>query len=136
MIYLGFSQEQIQPHFCLTILDYWELSEDYLILKILRNEKQNKTFPLLFLLKWCKVFPHWRMEWQTTSVFFSWEPHKQEKIKRYDTPHNTWHKKDEIPRSEGAQYATRKEWRNNSRKNEEMEPNQKQHPVLMWRWWM
>ena len=40
-------------------------------------------------------------------------------------------KKDEIPRSEGAQYATRKEWRNNSRKNEEMEPNQKQHPVLM-----
>ena len=38
--------------------------------------------------------------------------------------------KDELPRSVGAQYATAEEWRNNSRKNEEMEPKQKQHPVL------
>ena len=30
--------------------------------------------------------------------------------------------KDELPRSVGAQYATEEEWRNNSRKNEEMEP--------------
>ena len=29
----------------------------------------------------------------------------------------------------GARYATREEWRNNSRKNEETEPKQKQHPV-------
>ena len=38
--------------------------------------------------------------------------------------------KDELPRLVGAQYATREEWRNNSRKNEEMEPKQKQHPVV------
>ena len=38
--------------------------------------------------------------------------------------------KDELPRSVGAQYATREEWRNDSRKNEEMEPKQKQHPVV------
>ena len=38
--------------------------------------------------------------------------------------------KDELPRSAGAQYATRDEWRNNSRKNEETEPKQKQHPVV------
>ena len=38
--------------------------------------------------------------------------------------------KDEIPRSIGAQYATGDQWRNNSRKNEEMEPKQKQHPVV------
>ena len=38
--------------------------------------------------------------------------------------------KDELPRSVAAQYATRDEWRNNSKKNEEMEPNQKQHPVV------
>ena len=38
--------------------------------------------------------------------------------------------KDELPMSIGAQYATRGEWRNNSRKNEEMEPKQKQHPVV------
>ena len=30
--------------------------------------------------------------------------------------------KDELPRLVGVQYAPRKEWRNNSRKNEEMEP--------------
>ena len=38
--------------------------------------------------------------------------------------------KDELPRSVGAQYATGGQWRNNSRKNEEMEPKQKQHPVV------
>ena len=36
--------------------------------------------------------------------------------------------KEELPRLVGAQYATGAEWRNNSRKNEEMEPKQKQHP--------
>ena len=38
--------------------------------------------------------------------------------------------KDELPRSVGAQYATRDQWRNNSRKNEQAEPKQKQHPVV------
>ena len=38
--------------------------------------------------------------------------------------------KDELPRSVGANYATGDQWRNNSRKNEEMEPKQKQHPVV------
>ena len=37
--------------------------------------------------------------------------------------------KDERLRSVGAQYATGNQWRNNSRKNKEMEPKQKQHPV-------
>ena len=36
--------------------------------------------------------------------------------------------KDELPRLEGSQYATGEEWRNNSRKNEWMEPKQKHHP--------
>ena len=38
--------------------------------------------------------------------------------------------KKELPRSVGAQYATGSQWRNNSRKNEEMEPKQQQHPVM------
>ena len=38
--------------------------------------------------------------------------------------------KDELLKSVGAQYATGDQWRNNSRKNEEMEPKQKQHPVV------
>ena len=38
--------------------------------------------------------------------------------------------KDELPRSVGALYATGDQWRNNSRKNEETEPKQKQYPVV------
>ena len=38
--------------------------------------------------------------------------------------------KEKLPRSAGAQYATGDQWRNNSRKNEQMEAKQKQHPVV------
>ena len=38
--------------------------------------------------------------------------------------------KEELPRLVGAQYATRDQWRNNSRKNEGMESKQKQHPAV------
>ena len=37
---------------------------------------------------------------------------------------------EELPRSVGVQYATGDQWRNNSRKNEGMEPKQKQYPVV------
>ena len=38
--------------------------------------------------------------------------------------------KEELPKSVGVQYATGDEWRNNSRKNEEMEPKQKEYPLV------
>ena len=38
--------------------------------------------------------------------------------------------KEELPRSVGAQYAPGDQWRNNSKKNEGMQPKQKQHPVV------
>ena len=38
--------------------------------------------------------------------------------------------KEELPRSVGTQYTTGDQWRNNSRKNEETEPKQKQHPAV------
>ena len=38
--------------------------------------------------------------------------------------------KEELPTSVGAQYATGDQWRNDSRKNEGMEPKQKQHPAV------
>ena len=38
--------------------------------------------------------------------------------------------KDDLSRSVGAQYATGHQWRNNSRKNKETEPKQKQHPAV------
>ena len=38
--------------------------------------------------------------------------------------------KDELPRVAGAQFATGDQWRNNYKKNEDMEPKQKQHPVV------
>ena len=39
--------------------------------------------------------------------------------------------KDELHRFIGAQYATGEQWRNNSRKNEETEPKQKEHPIVV-----
>ena len=38
--------------------------------------------------------------------------------------------KEELPRSVGAQYATGDQWRNNSRKNEGIEPKQKEYPAV------
>ena len=38
--------------------------------------------------------------------------------------------KEKLPRSVGAQYANRDQWKNNSRKNEGLEPKQKQYPVV------
>ena len=38
--------------------------------------------------------------------------------------------KDKLPRSGGAQYTTGDQWRNNSRKNEGMEPKQKEYPAV------
>ena len=38
--------------------------------------------------------------------------------------------KEKLPISVGAQYATGNQWRNNSRKNEGIEPKQKQYPVV------
>ena len=67
---------------------------------------------------------YWRREWQMTSVFLPWEPHEQyEKAKNRIL-------KDELPRFVGVQYAPGDQWRNNSRKNEQMEWKQKQHPVV------
>ena len=51
-------------------------------------------------------------------------------------PHERYEKqkdrilKEELPKSVGAQYAIGDQWRNNTRKNEGMEPKQKQHPVV------
>ena len=67
---------------------------------------------------------HWRREWQTTSVFLPWEPHEQ-----YERQ-NDRILKEELPRSVDPQYATGDQWRNNSGKNEGMEPKQKQYPVV------
>ena len=39
--------------------------------------------------------------------------------------------KEELPRWIVAQYATEYQWRNNSRKNDRMEPKQKQYPVVV-----
>ena len=63
---------------------------------------------------------YWRKEWQTTSIFLPWEPHEQYERQKDRTL------KDELTRSVGTQYATREEWRNDSRKNEESEPERKQ----------
>ena len=67
---------------------------------------------------------HWRREWQTTSVFLPWESHEEYERQKDRIL------KDELPMLVGEQSATGYQWRNNSRKNEEMEPKQKQYPVV------
>ena len=61
---------------------------------------------------------HWRREWQTSILALSMKRQKDRTLKN------------ELLRLVGAQYATGDQWRNNFRKNEEMEPKQKQHPVV------
>ena len=62
-------------------------------------------------------------EWQATAVFLPWESHEQyEKTKRYDT--EKW-----TPQVGWCQICYWRSVENNSRKNEEMKPKQKQHPV-------
>ena len=67
---------------------------------------------------------YWKREWQTTSV------HLLENLMNNMKRQKDRTLKDELSRSIGAQYATGDQWRNNSRKNDGMEPNQKQHPVV------
>ena len=67
---------------------------------------------------------HWRREWQTTSVSCLENPTNSVKRQKDGTM------KDELSRLAGAQYATGEQWRNISSKNDEMEPKQKQHPVV------
>ena len=67
---------------------------------------------------------HWTRDWQTTSVFLLENPMNSIKRQKGRTL------KDELPRSVGAPYATGDQWRDNSRKNEETEPKQNQHPVV------
>jgi len=55
---------------------------------------------------------------------YSWLENPMNSMKRQ----NDRTLKEKLPRSVGAQYATGEEWRNNSRKNEEAEPKQKQCP--------
>ena len=65
---------------------------------------------------------HWRREWQTSILAL--EPHEQYERQKDRTL------KEELPRLISAQYAIGDQWRNNSRKNEETEPKQKQYPVV------
>ena len=64
------------------------------------------------------------MEWQTIQYPCLENPMNSMKRQKDITL------KDEHPRWIGAQYATGEEWRNNSRKNEEADPKQKQCPVV------
>ena len=67
---------------------------------------------------------HWRREWQTLQYSCLENPMNSMKRQKDRIL------KDELPRSVGAQYTTGDQWRNNSRKNEETEPKQKQYPVV------
>ena len=65
-------------------------------------------------------------EWNGKPLHYSYLENPMNSIKRQKD--RTL--KDELLKSVGAQYATGGQWRNNSRKNEEMEPKQNQYPVV------
>ena len=67
---------------------------------------------------------HWRREWQTTQYSCLENPMNSMKRQKDRIL------KEELPRLVSAQYATGDQWRNIPRKNEEMEPKQKQYPVV------
>ena len=94
---------------------------------------QNKILSVsyLFVFSYCS----WGSQGKNTEVvchsLLQWTTFCQ----TWMTVHWKWNSercslKDELPRLVGAQYATRDQWRNNSRKNEGMEPKQKQHPTM------
>ena len=65
-----------------------------------------------------------RREWQTSQ--YSCLENPMNSMKKQ----NDRILEEELPWSVGAQYATGDQWRNKSRKNERMEPKQKQHPAV------
>ena len=84
------------------------------------------------------VHPRWTGHWERSDRM--WSPGegngKPLQYSCLENPINSMKRqndrilKEELPRSVGAQYATGDQWRNNSRKNEGMEPKQIQHPVV------
>ena len=75
--------------------------------------------------------------WLRSLVFFwlwteshSLEENKKIYIHLYSVRQNDRILKEKLPRSVGAQYATGDQWRNNSRKNDGMEPKQKEYPAV------
>ena len=86
----------------------------------------------------CRTTQHRRVVVESSDKTWSTEEGKG-KPPQYSCLENPMHSmkrqkdmtlKDEHSRLVGAQYAIEEEWRNNSRKNEDMEPKQKQCPVV------
>ena len=71
-----------------------------------------------------KNMVHWRRDGKPLQYSFLENPMNSMKRQKDRT------RKGELPGSVGAQYATGDQWRNNFRKNEGMEPKQKQYPVV------
>ena len=116
-----------------------------------QNENQNHR-RLIILITWTTALSNpmklWAMSYRTTKdewvmvesfdkmwstgegngkpLQYSWLENPMNSMKRQKD--RTL--KDELPRSVGAQYATREEWRNNTRKNEETEPKWKQCHIV------
>ena len=91
----------------------------------------SESFPMSQLFAWggqsiaasASVLPMNTQDWSPLE-WTGWNPMNSRKRE------NDRILKEELPRSVGAQYATEDQWRNNFRKNEGMEPKQKQYPVV------
>ena len=144
-----------RPSFPSVSLSHQETSISLLSLSIIRKTEWNHNHrKLTNLTTWTKALSHswklWSMLCRATqegrvivdSSDKTWSTGEGNgKPLQYSccgNPMNSmkWQKdrtlKDELLRLVGAQYATGDQWRTSCRKNEEMEPQQKQHPLWMW----
>ena len=95
----------------------------------------NCPFTLVYWM-WKSLEAPWRISWIVIKFSLLGLNGKPLQYSCLENPMNSMKRqndrilKEERPRSVGVQYATGYQWRNNSRKNEEMEPKQKQHSVV------
>ena len=105
----------------------------------LKKDERNEHLPISFVYFWLKRKPPPQQlevdNHKTTDKMWSTGEGNGKPL-QYSCLENPMNRqkdmtlKDELPRLVGAQYTTGEEWRNDSRKNEEMEPKQKQCPVV------
>ena len=131
--------EMVFPYIIFLYSLHWSLRKAFLSLLAVLWNSLFKCFylsfsPLPSLLFFSQLFLRRRVLTKTWST--EEENGKPLQYSCLENPMNSMKRqkdrtlKDELPRSVDAKYATGDQWRNNSRKNEETEPKQKQHPVV------
>ena len=104
------------------VLMRWRNLEPIIQNEVSQKEKNKYILTAAWHRNNCEEIPHLQWQRSPSKMVGTGAAAAQGK--------NNMSLKDEFPGSVGAQYATGDQWRNNSRKNEGMEPKQKQHRIV------